>query len=109
LLLRKVIGWRLEGDEISTCYDIDVVYRSLNILSVYSDGPSDAVWHYLLDWNANEIRENREKKKMMLARYAGQSLLQWDDIETVEIDRYFEILREIIEQEHPIQTAQENS
>jgi hypothetical protein len=41
-------------------------------------------------------------QKVSLARYGHQSLLQWDDVEVVQIRRWFWKLQELLKAEGPM-------
>jgi hypothetical protein len=43
----------------------------------------------------------RRFKKMALARYAKQSLFDWGDTDATELDQWFDSLVEIIKNERP--------
>jgi hypothetical protein len=54
-----------------------------------------------------ELEHARRKQKMWLARYARQSLLQWDDVPVREIREWVEVLRELLEGEDVFRRAEE--
>lgn len=62
----------------------------------------------MLDLNADEFLDASEYRKMALARYAKQSLLQWDDVEVPQIRRWFRQLVELLKNENPVTKGTED-
>lgn len=48
------------------------------------------------------------QRKAFLARYGRQSMLQWDDIETVEIERHVLALAELLKEENELSKVTED-
>lgn len=55
-----------------------------------------------------ERERDRTKQKVYLARYARQSLFEWEEREVTELQRYFEALADIIGQENSHTRMQED-
>ncbi len=60
----------------------------------------DAFWHLDIEIDAAEWLRFRAKQKVYLARYARQSLIQWDDVDVEEMQQYYDLLVEIIKGEN---------
>jgi hypothetical protein len=65
----------------------------------------DVLWHLLIDFELEpaEILAGRRRMKMQLARYGKLGRpgdgLGWDDVEAVEVRRYYAELVKILEEE----------
>lgn len=59
------------------------------------------LWPYVhaLNSDARKIERNHEMRKVALARYGRQSLMQWDDVDVAEIRRWYELLVELVREE----------
>lgn len=55
-----------------------------------------------------EMEKLRRRQKMYLARYARQDVFAWEGREVVELDRHFEELAAMMEEENGVQRAQED-
>lgn len=75
--------------------DEDACIESFERLDVYSGNAHDACWNRAISYDA-DLRHLRRVQKMYLARYARQSLLQWDEVEVVEIQEWCETLSEMM-------------
>lgn len=80
--------------------DPDVLAASLNILHFHSGTAVDAYWHHLVTFDVVQYEKSRFRMKMFLARYGRQNVLQWDDVEVLEIRRYAEALSELLSEEN---------
>lgn len=88
--------------------DPDEVEDVLNRTFVGKTDTLEAVlWQHLLIVDPEELRTHRERQKMNLARYGRQSLLQWENVEVLEIDRWHDRLKELIETENAITRGRE--
>lgn len=87
--------------------DPDDTDDSLSRLSMWTRTIFDAVWTFYYDIDPDELLHIRRKEKMYLARYARQSLLQWDEVEVTEISAWVKVLREVISEENAVTTAEE--
>jgi hypothetical protein len=68
---------------------------------------ADVIWHHLIDIDPEEKRLSTDRMKMALARYARQSLFQWDDVLVSEIRYWFERLKDLFENEKPTDAVTE--
>lgn len=57
-------------------------------------------WYHHVTMDPVELRRSREMAKVILARYGKQSILQWDNVEVAQIQRYANRLVELIKSEH---------
>lgn len=62
--------------------------------------------HALID--PDEVLKSRTMQKVYLARYARQSLFEWEDREVSELQTFFEALSEILKQENGLSSANED-
>lgn len=63
---------------------------------------------HLIRVDADEMLANGYKRKAFLARYGRQSMLQWDEIETSEIERHIEALANLMREENELSKAVED-
>lgn len=88
--------------------DPDFVEDCLHKLNHFDRTMGDVIWHLLIEIDPHELLHAREMQKMALARYARQSLFQWEGVEVNEIRRWFERLRELLENEGAFQSTIED-
>jgi hypothetical protein len=99
-------GWVEEAWET---VDPDELDDSLEKLSFWTGTAADVCWQHLLDLDPVEIRDTRDRQKMALARYGHQSLFGWDAVDVIEIRRWYQLLKELVESESAQATAVENA
>lgn len=93
-------------------YDSEIVDEfalvdTLGKLIVFTGTATDALWPYFVEIDGEELLKARIKQKMLLARYARQSLFEWENREVNELRRYFEALTEVIKDENAMQRMRE--
>lgn len=95
-LLESVDGhaWAVDPDELE---------RALK-----GAGYRPGVWHHYVRIDAEEKEKARRRQKVVLARYLRQSVLQWDDVEVTEIDRYVQELDALLQRESDAARRTEN-
>lgn len=105
MFVRQNSGW---VDEPGETPDPDVVDDSLKLLTHWEGDISDVMWRLVYNLDPFELREMREMQKMALARYAKQSLLQWDDVEVFEIASAYERLSKLFNNEGAVEGVGED-
>jgi hypothetical protein len=50
--------------------------------------------------DAEDMMRQWWRRRAFLARYAKQSLTQWDDVEGTDVRRYCEAIAELLKEEH---------
>jgi hypothetical protein len=86
--------------------DPDEVEERLERLAYHIE--SGAYWdkHELVD--PVEVERARTMQKVYLARYARQSLFDWEHREVSELQMYFDAMSEIVKQENGLASANED-
>ena len=105
MFVRQDHGWVEEEWET---IDPDVLDDSLKILTHWEQDISDVMWRLIYQMDPFALREMREMQKMALARYGKQSLLQWDDVNVMEIDHAFDRLKKLFANEGAVEGAGED-
>lgn len=72
---------------------------TLKQLTFFTDTATDACWVYLLEIDGEERLKLRRRQKMFLARYARQSLFEWEDRDVNELKLYVDELKALLEDE----------
>jgi hypothetical protein len=60
---------------------------------------ADAVWSHLIQIDPREMLDLRLRQTAFLARYGHQSVLQWADVEAVELGEHYRALADIVRAE----------
>lgn len=104
MLRRQKGGWLVDDwDNL----DPDIVFRSLEILTVHTETYADSLWRLVLSWDPEELLEARDSQIMALARYGRQSVLQWGDVDVQDIRKWYERLRKLLERENAMTQVNE--
>jgi hypothetical protein len=80
--------------------DPDKLYDRLNRVTYYREGPVDAFWHYLVDFDPKEMLAMRLRQKVYLARYARISPEFWEHRELNELREYYEATGNLVQREN---------
>ena len=94
----------LNGDGVLIT-DPDVIASRLDALEL---GRGNAVWSNLISIDLIEYAQSRVKQKLYLARYARQSVFDWEDREVSELSEYFAATVKMIENENEMGRMQED-
>jgi hypothetical protein len=74
------------------------IERELDKFFVARKGEASATWHYTDFIDPKELKKQRIREKMYLARYGHLPLNTWDDMDVVEMRRHLEALSEIVKE-----------
>ena len=83
-------------------------WLQLEALGVDENPVSRCTKYLLVSLDPDEILRIRAKQKIHLARYARQSILQWDAVSVPEFLQYYELLVETIEAENKHSNGEED-
>lgn len=86
--------------------DPDDVEERLEILAFHCE--SGPYWDKRALIDPAEVTKSRTMQKVYMARYARQSVFDWEHREVRELQEYFEALSEIIKQENGLSSMQED-
>jgi hypothetical protein len=82
------------------------VEERLEKLAFHSE--SGAFWDKRILVEPAEVERGRMMQKVYLARYARQSLFEWEHREVRELQEYYEALEDIVKQENGLSSMQED-
>lgn len=68
----------------------------------------DTVYPFILPLDAEKMEDEWWKRRAYLARYGRQSMLQWDDVETIEVRRYAKAISDLIGEESTLSRVSED-
>jgi len=60
----------------------------------------DAIFPFLIVYDVDEMLDHWWRRRAFLARYAKQSMLQWDDVESTDVRRYCEAVAVLLKEEN---------
>jgi hypothetical protein len=87
--------------------DPDLLVERLGGLVPMDDEDLNAFWHHL-SVDPAEILRTRTRQKMYLARYARQSIFEWEHRDVRDLQDSFEELVDLIKQENAVNRVQED-
>lgn len=89
-------------------HDPDRLSDALERLTIHTDSGFDVCWqfHGMLP---KDYEEFRYRRLAFMARYGRQSMLQWGDVEVVEIHRMMRALSSLMKDESLIERADNDS
>jgi hypothetical protein len=71
------------------------------------DGEPAVGWQHYVEMDGDELRADRDRMKIRLARYAHVPMSYWDDKDVAELKYWFEKLRELLDLENEVQHVTE--
>lgn len=78
------------------------------LLFQFTETPADACWDLLFRLDPDELLRARVTQKVYLARYARQSVFDWEHRDVRELQEYFTEMVKFIQRENAASRSQED-